>query len=114
MTDIEDEWVQEAIERDLIGTVKTLGKKYHTVMVMYYKIGRLGENKRLKIQMSLRMYNILRKYGIDFDNFSHGIKLFEENREEFMDKAKKAGWIVEIVDKSDIGNSIFRKKIDSG
>ena len=31
-----------------------------------------------------------------------------------MDKAKKAGWIVEIVDKSDIGNSIFGKKINSG
>lgn len=30
MADIsnEDEWIQEAIERDLIGTVKMLGKKY--------------------------------------------------------------------------------------
>lgn len=106
----DDEWVQAAIDRDMIGFAKKMVKKYHTVMVMYYKVDSLGEDKRLKIQMDVRMYNILRRYGADLDGFTQGIKLFEENREEFMDKAKRAGWIVEIVDKSDMWKNLFGKE----
>lgn len=105
----DNEWKQEAIKRDLIWTAKKMGKKYNAIMMMWYKVESLGEDKRLKIQISMIMYSILNMYGVDLDKFSHGIKLFEENREEFMDNAKKAGWVVEIVDKSDIGNSIFGK-----
>lgn len=107
MTD--DEWKDDAIRRDMVGTTKKLGKRYDVNMVLWYKAKSLGEDNRLKIQMSGRMYSILVHYGVDFENFTHGIKMFEESRDEFMDKAKRAGWKVEIVDKSDMGNQIFGK-----
>jgi hypothetical protein len=44
----------------------------------------LGEDKRLQIEIEMDIYEKLTKCGINFDDFSKGEKLFEDDREKFM------------------------------
>lgn len=95
----DDEWKQKAIQRDMIETMRKLGKGKNTIIVLLYKIKSLGEDKRLKIEMDVDMYEWLAGRGVNFDDFSKGEKLFEGDREKFMNWIKAMRAKAEIVDK---------------
>ena len=94
-----DEWEQDVIERDMVASAKKFGMR-SSVMVRFYEIESLGKDKLLKIEMRADIYSGLRKLGVNFDDFSKGKKLFEEDREKFMDHISKFGAKAEIVDKN--------------
>lgn len=109
----DDDWKQGAIQRDMIATMRKLGKgkkRKNATIVLLYKIKSLGEDKRLKIEMDTRIYVMLSGYGINFDDFSKGEKLFEEDREKFMDWIKSMRAKAEIVDKGSEYNFLFGKE----
>jgi hypothetical protein len=93
-----DEWKQKAIQRDMIASAKKLGNGKNTTVVLLYKIRSLGEDKRLKIEIEMGMYERLAGCGINFDDFSKGEKLFDEDREKFMSRIKLMRAKAEIVD----------------
>lgn len=96
--DSDDEWKQKTIQRDMIASAKKLGKRKNAVVVLLYKIESLGEDKRLKIEIEMGMYERLTVCGINFDDFSKGEKLFDEDREKFMNWIKLMKAKAEIVD----------------
>lgn len=106
----DDEWKRKAIQRDMIATMMKLGKGKNSVIVLLYKIKSLGEDKRLKIEMGIDMYEWLARCGVNFDDFSKGEKLFEEDREKFMDWIKAMKAKAEIVDKDFGYRLLFGKK----
>jgi hypothetical protein len=95
-----DECIQKAIQGDMIANSKKLGKGKNTVIVLLYKIKSLGEDKRLKIEIDVEVYERLAVCGVNFDDFSKGEKLFEDDREKFMDSIDSMRAKAEIVDKN--------------
>lgn len=103
----DDSWKQEAIERDMMGTIKKLGKGKNVIISRYYKIKSLGEDKLLKIEMRAELYNLLMDLGINFDDFSKGEKIFEKDRGRFIDMIEMMGGKTEIVDNNTIMKTNF-------
>ena len=102
----DDKWKQEAIERDMMAISKKFGRK-NTTIVRFYEIESLGKDKLLKIEMRADIYNELYELGINFDDFSKGKKLFETDRDRFMDDISKLGAKAEIVDKDSVHGLLF-------
>lgn len=102
----DDEWKEEAIQRDMIATTKKMGKRKGVAIVLFYKIKSLGEDKRLKIEIEAGMYELLVVCGIDFNDFSKGERLFDEDREKFMNWIKLMKAKAEIVNKENIMRKI--------
>lgn len=97
--DSDDEWKQRAIQRDILASARKLGKGKNTVVVLLYNIKSLGEDKLLQLEIEMDMYEKLAECGINFDDFSKGEKLFEDDREKFMNLVSLIKARAEIVDK---------------
>lgn len=67
----------------------------------------LGEDKLFKIEMGAELYNLLKEFGINFDDFSKGEKLFDKDRDKFMDMIEMMRGNAEIVDKDFVYKTIF-------
>lgn len=104
-----DNWKQEAIERDVMVAMKKLGKGKNVIISRFYKIKSIGEDKFLKIEMRAGLYNVLKELGINFDDFSKGEKIFEKDRDRFMNMIEMMGGKAEIVDKDFAYNTLFSK-----
>ena len=103
----DDSWKQEAIERDMMAAMKKLGKGENIIIYQFYKIKSLGEDKLLKIEMGTELYNLLKEFGINFDDFSKGEKLFEKDRDKFMNIIEMMVGSTEIVYKDFVHKTIF-------
>lgn len=95
----DDRWKQEAIEKDMAVATKKLGKGKNVVISRFYKIKSLEKDKLLKIEMRAELYDVLKGLGINFDDFSKGEKMFEKDRDRFMNMIDMLGGKAEIVDK---------------
>ena len=100
--DSDDEWKQKAIQRNMLANMRKLGKGKNTVVVLLYNVKSLGEDKLLQIEIEMNVYERLTECGINFDDFSKGEKLFEDDREKFMNLVSLMKAKAEIVDKANM------------
>jgi len=103
----DDNWKQEVIEKDIMTTMEKLGKGKDVIISRFYKIKSLGEDKLLKVEMRAELYNLLKEFGINFDDFSKGEKLFDKDRDKFMNMIEMMGGYAEIVDKDFVYKILF-------
>lgn len=103
----DNRWKQEAIEKDMVVATKKLGKGKNVIISIFYKIKSLEEDRFLKIEMRAELYNALKGLGINFDDFSKGEKLFEKDRDKFMNMIEMMGGNAEIVDNDFVCKTIF-------
>lgn len=74
----DDEWKDGAIQKDMIAAMKKLGNGKNATVAILCKVKSLGEDKLLKIEIEVGMYERLAMCGINFDDFSKGEKLFDK------------------------------------
>lgn len=112
--DESDLWKEEAIKKDMFGALKKFGKG-RTIIVTFFKIKSLGDEKRLKIEMNGNLYYYLNRYGINFED-PRIEKFFDDDRYAFMKMVEGMGIKAEIVDKELQYKYLFGKdnKIDDG
>lgn len=103
----DDNWKQEVIEKDMMTIMEKLGKGKDVIISRFYKIKSLGEDKLLKIEMRAELYNLLKEFGIKFDDFSKGEKLFDKDRDKFVNMIEMMGGNAEIVDKDFAYKTLF-------
>lgn len=77
-------------------------KKYYNISILQNK-----EYKFLKIEMRAELYNVLKEFGVNFDDFSKGEKIFDKDKDRFMNMIEMMGGKVEIVSKDFVHKTLF-------